>query len=342
MRYPIAFSSVLVCAALVACGEAPSGGPVPTAPTSAKSAGVPTARLLATLQSAQGSTIGPGGALFVTEPKAGRIVRIDPQTGAATTFASGLPYGDEAIVGPYGSGAVDVAFVGATAYVLVTGVDPEVGGSAVNGIYRIDSPTSFTVIADIGAWSKANPPTTPWDALSGFQYGLETFRGDFLVTDGHHNRVLKVSRDGEITQLIQFADVVPTGLAVSGNTIYLALAGPAPHLPQDGKVVTFGPGSTSATQIASGAPLLVDVEFGRGRTLYALSQGIWTGTIPGDPASPNTGALVLVNENGTFTAVYSGLDRPTSVEILGTTAYVVSLSGEIWVIDDIGGPPFGG
>ena len=340
MRYRIAFSSVLVCAALAACGESPSGGSTPTGPTSSKSVAVPTARLLATLQSAQGSTIGPGGALFVTEPKARRIVRIDPQTGAATTFASGLPYGDEAIVG-LGSGAVDVAFIGGTAYVLVTGVDPEVGGSAVNGIYRIDSPTSYTVIADIGAWSKANPPATPWDALSGFQYALETFRGGFLVTDGHHNRVLQVSRDGVITQLIQFTDIVPTGLDVRGNTIYLAQAGPAPHLPENGKVVTFGPGSTTATQIAAGAPLLVDVEFGRGRSLYALSQGIWTGTIPGDPASPNTGSLLRVNGDGTFTTVYSGLDRPTSVEIVGTTAYVVSLTGQIWVIDNIGGPPFG-
>jgi len=339
MRHRIAFSSALVCAALAACGESPSGGP-PTAPTLSKSAGVPTARLLATLSSAQGSTIGPGGALYVTVPVAGEVVRIDPQTGAVTTFASGLPYGDEAIVG-LGSGAVDIAFIGGTAYVLVNGVDPEVGGSAVNGIYRIDSPTSFTVIADIGAWSKANLPATPFEAASGFQFALETFRGGFLVTDGHHNRVLQVGLDGEITQLIQFTDVVPTGLAVSGNTIYLAQAGPVPHLPQNGKVVTFGPGSTTATQIAAGAPLLVDVEFGRGRTLYALSQGFWDGVFPGEPATPNTGTLVRVNENGTFTPVYSGLDRPTSVEIVGTTAYVVTLGGQVWVIDNIGGPPYG-
>ena len=339
MRHRIAFSSALVCAALAACGESPSGGP-PTAPTLSKSAGVPTARLLATLSSAQGSTIGPGGALYVTVPVAGEVVRIDPNTGAVTTFASGLPYGDEAIVG-LGSGAVDIAFIGGTAYVLVNGVDPEVGGSAVNGIYRIDSPTTFTVIADIGAWSKANLPATPFEAASGFQFALETFRGGFLVTDGHHNRVLQVGLDGEITQLIQFTDVVPTGLAVSGNTIYLAQAGPVPHLPQNGKVVTFGPGSTTATQIAAGAPLLVDVEFGRGRTLYALSQGFWDGVFPGEPATPNTGTLVRVNENGTFTPVYSGLDRPTSVEIVGTTAFVVSLSGQIWVIDNIGGPPYG-
>ncbi len=43
------------------------------------------------LQGATGSTIGPGGALYVTEGAAGRISRVDPQTGEITTFASGLP-----------------------------------------------------------------------------------------------------------------------------------------------------------------------------------------------------------------------------------------------------------
>src|SRR6478752_1168529 len=38
-----------------------------------------------------GSAVGPGGALFVTDPTNGRILRVDPKTGAVTTFASGLP-----------------------------------------------------------------------------------------------------------------------------------------------------------------------------------------------------------------------------------------------------------
>jgi hypothetical protein len=36
------------------------------------------------LQGATGSTIGPGGALYVTEGAAGRISRVDPQTGEIT------------------------------------------------------------------------------------------------------------------------------------------------------------------------------------------------------------------------------------------------------------------
>ena len=87
--------------------------------------------------------------------------------------------------------------------------------------------------------------------------------------------MLRVTLDGEVTELIAFDDIVPTGLAVSGNTVYMAEAGPVPHLPENGKVVAFGPKSPTATEVASGARLLVDVEFGRGHTLYALSQGVW-------------------------------------------------------------------
>jgi sugar lactone lactonase YvrE len=284
-----------------------------------------------------GSTIGPDRALYVTETAAGKITRVDPKTGATTTYASGLP---KSIIGL--GGAMDIAFLGHTAYVLVTLVGPDVGGSDIDGIYRVDGPHRFTVVADIGQFATGHPPATPFDVPSGVQFALQPYRGGFLVTDGHHNRVYRVTLDGKVTELIAFGNIVPTGLAVRGNTIYMAEAGPVPHLPENGKVVSFGPKSTTAvTEVASGSPLLVDVEFGRGRTLYALSQGVGSGGPPGSPALPNTGALVKVNGDGTFTVVTDGLDRPTSLEFIGTTAYVVTLGGEIWKIDGVSGPPYG-
>ncbi len=296
--------------------------------------------LVTGLQELQGSTVGPGGALFVTAPLTGSIWRVDPKTGTVTLFASGLP---ARIPDPYfiGSGVVDVAFIGGTAYALVTGVGPDLEGDDVVGIYRVDGPNSFTIVADLGAFSVANPPATDFFVPTGFQYAIETFRGGFLVTDGHHNRVLWVTRKGEITELIAFGNVAPTGLAVSGNSIYVAQAGPIPHLPEDGRVVVFEPKSTTATEVAAGARLAVDVEFGRGRTLYALSQGFWDGPYEGAPAQPNTGALMRVNGDGTLTTVVGGLDRPTSVEIIKNTAYVVTLAGEIRKIDNISAPPYG-
>jgi sugar lactone lactonase YvrE len=285
--------------------------------------------LVSGLQGGSGSTIGPDGALYVTEGAAGRISRVDPRTGALTTFASGLP---KAIIGI--GGAIDVAFIGRRAYALVTLVGSDVGGNDVVGIYRIDSPTSFSIVADIGEFSRNNPPRTPFDLPTGVQYAIDAYRGGFLVTDGHHNRVLRVKLNGKIAELIAFDNIVPTGLAVSGSLVFIAQAGPVPHLPKDGKVVLFVPQLPFAIEIASGARFLVDVEFSPDRALYALSQGVFPeGDPPGAPALPETGALVKVNWDGTFSKVTERLNQPTSLEFIGETAYVVTLGGEIWTID---------
>ena len=305
-----------------------------------------TPELLATLAggAASGSAIGPGRALYVPQPAAGEIWRVDPKTGDKTLFASGLP---ERFPGlPFG-GVMDIAFYGSTAYALVTVVEPGLVACdpGLVGIYRIDGPSSSTLIADIGTFACDNPPPTAFALPTGVQYALEPFRGGFLVTDGHHNRVYRVTLGGTVTQMIQFGDIVPTGLAVRGTTIFMAEAGPVPHEPQNGKIVSFEAGSSSSATVASGARLAVDVEIGRGQTLFALSQGEFPcGGDPscaGSPASHDTGALLRANANGTMTTVADELDQPSSLEIIGNTAYVVTLDGEVWTIDNVAGPPYG-
>jgi hypothetical protein len=283
-----------------------------------------------------GSTIGPDGALYVTDGPGGRVLRVDPDTGAMTTFADGLP--PTTPVGGIG-GAMDVAFVDGTAYVLVTLVGPSLGQpDVVDGIYRIGKDGTPTPIADIGAWSIAHPPATDFFVDSGVQYALEELDGDLLVTDGHHNRVLRVTRGGDISQMIAFGNIVPTGLEVGGETVYMGEAGPIPHLPKNGKVVRFTP-TSAATDVAAGASLIVDVEFGPCSKLYALSQGVWdlpvTPENEGAPASANTGRLLQVMDDGSFGPVVGGLDRPTSLEFAGRTAFVVTLTGKVMKIEKV-------
>ncbi len=76
-----------------------------------------------------------------------------------------------------------------------------------------------------------------------------------------------------------------------------------------------------------------------GGSYTALSQGLWD--LPnkpenaGQPASPNTGKLLRLNRSGSFTPIVQGLDRPTSVELVGDTALVVTLTGKVIRIDNV-------
>jgi hypothetical protein len=301
----------------VAVKGAPSSGPTVT-------------KLVTGLASGSGSTVGPNGDLYVTEGKTGKVLEVNPRTGAVSTFAEGLP---PWIIGL--GGAMDVEFVDGTAYVLVTMVGEQFGGTSKSGIYRVDGPHSFTVVADIGMWSEQHPPQPAFFIPTGVQYSMESYHGDLIVADGHHNRVLQVSLDdGDIDEIMTFANIVPTGLAIKGNTVYLSQAGPIPHRPADGKVVSFRVGDDDSKLVASGAPLLVDVEFGRGNTMYALSQGPHTNPGEGTPSDPDGGSLLRANRDGTFTVVVDKLDRPTSMEIIGDTAYIVMLDGEVWQVDN--------
>ena len=329
-RMTIAAAATLIALATSPVGNASSGSTAPEVTT------------LATFGNglAAGSTIGPDGALYVTDPNAGSVLRVDTRTGEVSTFADGLP---PQVLGV--GGAMDVAFLEGTAYVLVTMVGGDIVdgdhiGDATVGIYRLDADGQFTTFADIGAWSVEHPPETDYFVTTGVQYALEPYGDGFLVTDGHHNRVLRVAPDGRIDELITFDNIVPTGLETFGPVVLMAQAGALPHRPEAGKVVAFGPSPAAAVEVASGASLIVDVEFGGG-SLYALSQGEWDGVAEGSPASPDTGRLVRIDSSGAFVPVVDGagdelvLDRPTSLELTGNTAYVVGLTGTIVKIENL-------
>jgi hypothetical protein len=73
---------------------------------------------------------------------------------------------------------------------------------------------------------------------------------------------------------------------------------------------------------------------------YALSQGSFpVGSPPATPALHDTGSFVKVNGDTSFTVITDSLDQPTSLEFIGNTAYVVTLTGEIWKIDGVSCPP---
>ena len=329
---------VVIAAVTIALPSAAAGRRPPQAPVVTELATFAAPGCTGTCGS--GSTIGPDGALYVTDGKAGRVLRVDTRSGAVSTFVAGLPLMNTP---PGIGGAIDVAFVGHTAYVLVANVGPFFGEpDEVAGIYRVRRNGSAVPVVDIGAWATANPPPpgTQFVLPGGVQYAMEPFRGGFAVTDGHHDRVLYVRRDGQVRELLTVGITVPTGLAAAGRTLFMGQAGAVPHPPEEGKVFAITPWSDLPVEIASGAPLVVDVEFGPDHRLYALSQGIWDlPPLPenaGAPASADTGSLTRVDRHGQLTPVAGPLDRPTSVAFSRRSAFVVTLTGKVLRIDGIG------
>jgi hypothetical protein len=185
-----------------------------------------------------------------------------------------------------------------------------------------------------------NPPEPAFFVDTGVHFALERYRGGFLVTDGHHNRVLWVDRHGSIHELATFGNVVPTGLETAFGRVFVTQMGPIPHIPEDGRVVAVRPGR-EPREVAKGASMLIDVERGPHGKLYALSQGQWDGVGEGSRALPDTGRLVVVGRHGDLTPVVDGrgeelvLDRPTSLEFVGATAYVVSVTGDVYRVDGL-------
>jgi hypothetical protein len=87
--------------------------------------------------------------------------------------------------------------------------------------------------------------------------------------------------------------------------------------------------------------MLIDVERAPHGKLYGLSQGEWDGVMEGSRALPNTGRLVVVGRHGDLRPVVDRrgrelvLDRPTSMEFVGATAYVVSVTGVVYRVDGL-------
>lgn len=330
---------VLAATALLTGGVGSAQAPTPTAGTLLADglggmfggAIGPDGAFYAAVGGTGGDTVlsGPEGDVFFGET--GSIVRIDPATGAVTTAVDGI--GSFGFAEGEGSGVVDVVFMGSTMY-FMTSVGGEAGGSDEwpVGIYRANADGSFTLIADLGAFNLANMSPTQ-EIPTGNPFGLAT-RGDtFLVTDGNANRVLSVTLDGDIDVLSQFGNVVPTGV-VSGATgpIYITFYSPAPHTTGTSSLVAVDAATGAVTTIDTGTEL-IGVDFSSG-TIYVVSMGDEPTDPEGPPAEPFTGTLFRL-VNGQLIPVATGFMLPISLTISNNTAFIATLTGEVWKVENL-------
>ncbi len=287
-------------------------------------------------------TGGTGGAQVLTPPPdagiegevtfglTATIVRIDGN-GNVTTVAQNLP--SLAFDGEGGSIA-DVEFIGTSIYFLVTGSAEKLGVPEwPNGVYRVtNNGTDAVLVADISAYNDSHPVAFPDAAPGGNPFALERRGTGFIVSDGNYNRLLSVQANGLITLLSSFENIVPTGLASgpSGATLNTWFSA-APHLPGDSAVVSVAALGGAVTQLASGPASMIDVSIGPDGNTYVLQFSDYTAD---EMAPPTPTGRIYQLEGGTLTLLVDGFILPTSLNFDGDTAYVTTLTGAVWEINN--------
>ena len=269
-------------------------------------------------------------------PTGGRISRIDPSSGNRATVVDNLPTsvgtnadGSRADV----FGPADVAFIGNTLYVLQSGAGCGHGvPSSTNGIYRINSDGSHTLIADLGSFSVAHPGANnePDDYTpEGNWYSMAVAENNFYALEPNHGNFVKVGLDGSIQEVVDISasqgHIVPTALAYKGN-FFVGDLGVFP-ITGISSVFKITPSGT-IKKIATGFSAIVGLVTDQNSNIYVLEM-----TANNPFPTPGAGRIRRINANGTVEEVISGLNFPT--------AMAMGPDGNLYVSSWGFGPPIG-
>jgi hypothetical protein len=157
--------------------------------------------------------------------RGGRISKVSPD-GHVTTVVNALPSSQtSAALGSLVSGVSSVAFVGDKLYALLAGAGCSHGVPDVpNGVIRVHSDGTWSMIANLSAFQAANPVAKP-DAEDfepdGTWYSMISIDGALYPMDSNHGELDKVTQDGSISRVIDISaavgHIVPTALAVPAS-----------------------------------------------------------------------------------------------------------------------------
>jgi hypothetical protein len=252
-----------------------------------------------------------------------RVSRIDPVSGKRVTVVDQLPSSQSPPgLGNVPSGASDVAFIGGRLYVLLAGAGCSHGlADTANGVLRIGWNGQATLIADLGAFLKANPVAEPYEPdfePDGTWYSMISVGGLLVAVEPNHGEIDVIVPRGRADAAVhRFVDVsaklghiVPTALAFHDGALYM------------GNLARSVPGSASVASVyrinehgeislvATGLSAVVGIAFHKGR-LYALES--YTGTFAPFPSAANSGTVVRLNDAGEWDTVVTGLNFPTAM-----------------------------
>ena len=224
-----------------------------------------------------------------------QVVRVSHPGGLVTPVVQGLPSAQGNITLPgFVLGAADVAFLGQTLYVLLAGggcahgnPDPKMPA----GVLRVDSNGSWTVIADLSAFSRTHPVANPpvdFDP-DGTWYSLVAAQGNLYALNPNSGDLERITPQGQISRVIdtsvRYGHFVPTALALHGN-LYIGQLGILPVVPNSQSILKVTPSGQSKVDI-TGLTAITGMTFDHRGRLYVLEAS----TVAGDLYKAGAGTV---------------------------------------------------
>jgi len=277
------------------------------------------------------STIGqcdqvPDAGPYTGSPTGGRISKV--VDGTRVTVTDQFPSSQtQPGLGSLVSGVADVAFIGNTLYALTAGSGCSHGvPNTTNGIFRVGSNGSISLVADLSAFQKAHPVAHPEAGdfePDGTWYSMVAVRGSLYAIEPNHGELDRITTGGNISRVADISasqgHIVPTSIAERG-VFYVGNLNTFPITPGSSKILQITPSGQVHT-VATGLTTVVGVAFDERGRMYVLENTVTAGF----PA-PGHGEIVRFT-GGKRETIVDGLALPTAMTFGPDGALYVSNLG---------------